>query len=106
MREILARLARSSFSRVFLAANQYLPYGCNKKKKNVDKAWSQRNKFISGKSQNKDVANNSWSTVFLLKLTFLQVFLYERHLAIYLHVLVYLVETAFSQIIFIEYTTA
>lgn len=67
MREIFAKLAIASLSWIFLATDQYLPYSCNKIKPGVDKAWLPKlvttNQFISGKSWNKLITNNSWFTV-------------------------------------------
>lgn len=37
-----ARSTTAILSRIFIAADQYLPYSCNFKKKVVDKAWSQK----------------------------------------------------------------
>lgn len=52
--------------RIFLAADQYVPYSCNKEM-DVDKAWSQKfvaaNQFILVKLLNIVVPNNSLLTV-------------------------------------------
>lgn len=53
MREIFAAFARASLSRIFLAPDQYSPYGINK---------TCANQFIAGSSGNKVVANNCWFT--------------------------------------------
>lgn len=60
------RSMRASLLRIFPAADQYLPYSCNKEM-DVDKAWSQKfvaaNQFILVKLLNIVVANNSLLTV-------------------------------------------
>lgn len=42
VQDISARSTIAILSRIFIAADQYLPYSCNFKKKVVDKAWSQK----------------------------------------------------------------
>lgn len=67
MREIFARFARKSSSRIFLAVNHTLSYGCYNKN-GLEKAWSWTlviaNQFIGSKLRNKVVTNKSWFIVF------------------------------------------
>lgn len=59
MRKILVRYARASLARICLTVEQYSLFSCNEKKWFGLQKLVAANQFISGKFQNKVVANNS-----------------------------------------------
>lgn len=59
MRKILVRYTRASLARICLTVEQYSLFSCNEKIRFGLQKLVAANQFISGKFQNKVVANNS-----------------------------------------------